>query len=310
MRILLQTTIPAIQDNWHIGRFSLLRALLESHVDGSGAPLYTVTARDRSATGVDPVLSTLDTSDFDQLWLFAVDSGDGLSPEDVAGISRFYRRGGGVLVSRDHEDVGSSVCELGCVGNAHHFHSRRREYDEARRVRDDKQNPAISWPNYHSGRNGDCQRILALEPIHELLRDPRSPSGVIEYFPAHPHEGAVGVPPGERNARVIAVGRSVATGRPFNLAVAFERVDGPEGEPRGRGVAESSFHHFADYNWDVAMGCPSFVDESPGDEIARHPERLEGIKAYVRNLARWLAPSHAGQVRRLAVVPAFQREFT
>ncbi|QJR11268.1 hypothetical protein DSM104443_02341 [Usitatibacter rugosus] len=302
IRILLQTTIPATEDDWHIGRFSLLRVLLESQVDEGGAPLYAVTARDRSGAAIDPVLSTLDTSDFDQLWLFAVDSGNGLVPEDVAGISGFYQRGGGFLVSRDHEDVGSSVCELGCVGNAHHFHSRRREQDETRRVRDDKHNPAISWPNYHSGRNGDYQRILPLDPLHELLRDPRSPSGVVEYFPAHPHEGAVGVPPGEHDARVIAVGRSVATGRPFNLAVAFERVTDPEGEPRGRGVAESSFHHFADYNWDVSMGCPSFVDELPGDEVARHPARLAGIKAYVRNLARWLAPSHGSDVRRLADV--------
>ena len=300
-RILLQTTIPATEDDWHVGRFSLLRALLESQVDGSGAPQYAVTARNRFGTAIDPVLSTLDTSDFDELWPFAVDSGDGLAPEDVAGISRFYQRGGGFLVSRDHEDVGSSVCDVGCVGKAHHFHSRRREHDETRRVRDDKHNTAISWPNYHSGRNGDYQRILPLEPIHELLRDPRSPSGVIEYFPAHPHEGAVGVPPGE-DARVIAVGRSIATGRTFNLAVAFERVNDAEGETRGRGVAESSFHHFADYNWDVAMGCPTFVDESPGDEVARHPERLQGIKAYVRNLARWLAPSHGGGVQRLGDV--------
>ena len=299
-RILLQTTIPATADDWHIGRFSLLRMLLQSQVDETGAPLYAVTARDRSRTPIDPVLSTLETSDFDELWLFAVDSGEGLSPEDVAGISGFYRRGGGFLVSRDHEDVGSSVCELACVGKAHHFHSRRREHDETRRVRDDKHNPAISWPNYHSGRNGDYQRILPLEPVHELLRDPHAPSGVVEYFPAHPHEGAVEVPPGERDARVIAVGRSAATGRPFNLAVAFERGVDANGSPRGRGVAESSFHHFADYNWDISMGCPSFVEELPGDEVARHPGRLAGIKAYARNLARWLAPSHGGSPKRLS----------
>jgi hypothetical protein len=55
-------------------------------------------------------------------------------------------------------------------------------------------------------------------------------------------------------------------------------------------VAESSFHHFVDYNWDTSKGCPSFLEEPPGDEIKQHPERLADIKAYVTNLARWLSP--------------------
>jgi hypothetical protein len=43
-----------------------------------------MTSRDRKANenGDDPVLSTLDTSEFDELWLFAVDVGDGISKKD------------------------------------------------------------------------------------------------------------------------------------------------------------------------------------------------------------------------------------
>ena len=64
----------------------------------------------RIATGApDPVLSDLDRSDYDQLWLFAVDTGDGLDPKDCAGISRFRKKGRGMLVTRDHMDLGSSV---------------------------------------------------------------------------------------------------------------------------------------------------------------------------------------------------------
>jgi hypothetical protein len=41
-------------------------------------------ARDRTAPGSpDPILSTIDRSDFDELWLFAVDTGDGLGPIDI-----------------------------------------------------------------------------------------------------------------------------------------------------------------------------------------------------------------------------------
>ncbi|HEX8190762.1 MAG TPA: hypothetical protein VF586_20555, partial [Pyrinomonadaceae bacterium] len=125
-------------------------------------------------------------------------------------------------------------------------------------------------------------------------RNPSSPSGRVEYFPAHPHEGGVGAPEGEGQARVIATGVSRVTDRPFNLIVAFESERDRHGNTLGRAVAESSFHHFVDYNWDTSAGCPSFLEEPPGDQIRREPEKLEDVKTYVRNLALWLAPSAAG----------------
>ena len=155
-------------------------------------------------------------------------------------------------------------------------------------MRDDQDTKSISWPNYHSGSNGNYQKIKAVRPIHELLRNPNSSAGVVEYFPAHPHEGAVVVPEGEEHATVIATGTSQASGRPFNLIVAFERSRDAHGNQLGRAIAESSFHHFVDYNWDTSMGCPSFLEEPPGDQIKRDPEKLNDIKTYVRNAALWL----------------------
>ena len=159
-KILLQTTIPFTENDWHIGRFSLLRDYLANLADGEGKPLYDVAARDRDSPGQpDSVLSTLDRSQFDELWLFAVDVGDGLTPQDCEAISRFRARGGGLLVTRDHMDLGSSVCALGGVGLAHHFHSKNPEPDPGRRRIDDPYTSYISWPNYHSGANGDYQEI-------------------------------------------------------------------------------------------------------------------------------------------------------
>ncbi|HXQ70690.1 MAG TPA: hypothetical protein VN844_09395, partial [Pyrinomonadaceae bacterium] len=95
VQILLQTTIPAIEDDWSIERFSLLRDHLGSIVDEQGRPRYQVTTRNReqNAAGNDPLLSTLDESNFDELWLFAVDTGDGLTKIDCEGITRFHKRG-------------------------------------------------------------------------------------------------------------------------------------------------------------------------------------------------------------------------
>ncbi|HEY8253258.1 MAG TPA: hypothetical protein VIG39_01385 [Rhizomicrobium sp.] len=284
-KILLQTTIPATADDWNIARFHLLAEFLDGQQAADGSKLFQVMVRNRDTrSGPDSLLSRIDQSDVDQMWLFAVDTGDGLSPEDCAAIDRFRRRGGGLLVARDHMDLGCSVCSLGDVGLANHFHSKNPESDPARRRIDDPFTTAILWPNYHSGANGDYQEISPVGDLHPVLRDPARPGQALRFLPAHPHEGAVGAPPGDASARVIATGRSKVTGVDFNIAVAFE-----PGDTNGPALAQSTFHHFADYNWDISAGAPSFVDEPPGKALAETPEAMASTKAYARNLALWLA---------------------
>jgi len=283
--ILLQTTIEYTRDDWSIERFSKLAEFLSNVRDNDGKTLFRITTRNRQnlSTGDDPTLSRLDESEFDQLWIFGVDTGSGLGTADCEAISRFRDRGGAILASRDHQDLGISLCTLGGIGEAHHFHSKNPEPDPARRAVDDTQTPSISWPNYHSGSNGDFQHVETMQPLHPIMRNPANASGSIEFLPAHPHEGAVSVPAGEQHARVAAVGRSVITGNPFNLAVAFER------NRRGPAVADSSFHHFLDYNLDPRAGCPSFVTEPPGHGMLENPQALADTMAYIENIARWFA---------------------
>ncbi|HET9818749.1 MAG TPA: hypothetical protein VFP92_06250 [Rhodanobacteraceae bacterium] len=281
--LLLQTTIEDDPDNWDIARFRRLGELLSQLRAPDGQPAFRVTARNRDRRGQpDTLLPNLPESGFEQLWLLATDIGDGLTPADCEGISRFRELGGGLLVTRDHMDLGSSVCSLRGIGIAHRFHGVNPEHKDRRRL-DNPHSPGIGWPNYQSGANGDFQRVKPVGHIHPVMRDRHSPTGVIQYLPAHPHEGAVGAPPGDRSARVIAQGESVASGRRFNIAVAFERS-----ENGGRAIAHSSFHHFLDYNWDTAAGCPSFVAERPGDAMARFPEALRSTRQYVSNVAFWL----------------------
>ncbi|MFM0292467.1 MULTISPECIES: hypothetical protein [Paraburkholderia] len=283
IQILLQTTILPCSDDWSIARFSRLAELLQTHQDPEGRVTFRVVARDHERLGQpDPILSRLDETGFDELWLFAVDEGDGLTSEDCEGITRFRRAGRGLLVTRDHMDLGSSLCSLGGVGKAHHFHTRNLDPDQSRRVADDPFSPHISWPNFHSGTNGDFQEVTIVGPTHPVLADPDSPGGAIRFLPAHPHEGAVDAPEHEP-ARVIARGKSKVTGKSFNLAVAFEpSVRG------GPAIAQSTFHHFADYNWDTRLGCPSFVTEPPGNGMQTEPQALRDIHRYSVNLALWL----------------------
>lgn len=286
-KILLQTTIPANRDDWDIDRFSLLADELRS----AG---HHVLARNRSAgDGDDPVLAHLDDLGFDQLWLMAVDTGTGLTEAESEVILRFRRRGGGVLTARDHQDLGCCLRGIGSLGLVNEFHDPAIDRTH---LCDDRDTPSISWPNYHSGANGDYQPVFASEPAHALLTTRHTASGRIEWFPAHPHEGAVtaGVP----FATVVALGRSTSTGRRFNLAVALDGEQAPDGRPMGRAVAQSTFHHFADYNWDTDRGAPSFVAEPPGNQIHADPARIEVFKDYVHNLAAWLQrTNHPAEAR-------------
>jgi hypothetical protein len=93
-----------------------------------------------------------------------------------------------VLTARDHQDLGCCLLRLGSLGLVNHFHDKNADPSA---VRDDQDTPTISWPDCHSGANGDCQPVFAEEPVHELLRTGRTAGRRIEWFPAHPHEGSV-----------------------------------------------------------------------------------------------------------------------
>lgn len=285
INILLQTTIPYDDNDWTIERFSKLKAFLEAARDTQNMPLFNVTARNRGPVGkADPVLSALAASDFDEVWIFAVDTGNGLTSDDCVGISRFRERGGGLLLTRDHMDLGSSLCTLGGVAAAHHFHSTNTDPDPTRHRVDDPYTKNILWPNYHSGANGDYQRVRPVREPHAVLDDPLSETGSIRFLPAHPHEGGVSAPGSDSSARVILEGCSAVTGTCFNIAVAFE-----PSSAGGPAIAHSTFHHFCDYNWDIDAGAPSFVGEQPGNGMKEFPESLRSTKQYMLNVAKWLA---------------------
>lgn len=276
-KILLKTTIPTTDDDWHIGRFSLLA----SHLRAQG---HDVSTRDRQGDegGDDPDFAALARGEWDQLWLFAVDETGALTGADCANIEAFRKQGGGVLLTRDHMNLGACLTGLGAIGRTQHFQSANPEPDATRHCIDDIDTGYITWPNYHSGANGDVQAVKAPGGSHPILA--RGDGGMIATLPAHPHEGTVGVPDDLRDvAQVIACGTSKVSGAHFNLAVAVD----PPGE--GRAVADSSFHHLCDYNWNPGMGCPSFVSEAPGDAILRDARAAQDARDYAANIAAWLA---------------------
>lgn len=275
-RILLKTTIPSVADDWHIGRFSLLTA----HLRSLGHEVETADRRDDGGHDID--LERAADGRFDQLWLFGTDVTGALTDRDINNIALFRGRGGGLLFSRDHQDVGACVSRIPAIGMTQNFQTTNPESDEARRCIDDTGSPNLSWPNYHSGNNGDAQEIAIVGDLHPIVA--RADGEPIRYLPAHPHEGAVSVPPDLSKARVIACGRSSETGRRFNLVIAIEGADG-----EGRAVSDSSFHHFADCNWDPRLGAPTFVVEPWGKAMIENAEAATDARRYAENIATWLS---------------------
>jgi hypothetical protein len=272
-----------VADDWNVARFSLLAQHLRTLRSSDGKDRYEVIAHDRveSQSGDDVDLEQAARGTYGQLWLIAVDNGGALTATDVENIARFRKAGGGLLLTRDHQDLGACLARLGALGATEFFQTVNPDPDESRRCRDDIDTPSISWPNFHSGANGDLQTVMVVEPLHVLMTS--SSGQAIRRLPAHPHEGAVGVPEALRHsARVVAEGRSQTTGTTFGLCVAVE-------EPgMGRAVSDSSFHHFCDYNWNTHLGCPSFVNEPPGAELQTSPGALDDVHRYVENIAAWL----------------------
>ena len=196
---------------------------------------------------------------------------------------RFRERGGGVLTARDHQDLGSCLLASRFDRPAQPLPHQNPEPDARR---DDQDNPNISWPNYHSGANGDYQPVFADGTGARAAADDEDAQRSHRVVPRAPARRC-GLRTARRSARArsIACGRSTVTGRTFNLAVCLDGETTDDGRPMGRAVACSTFHHFADMNWDTDAGAPSFVTDKPGDEMKRDPSRLEIFKDYVHNIA-------------------------
>ena len=218
IRILLQTTIPYAEDDWHIGRFSLLRDQLASLKDEAGHPLCSVTTRDREsdAAGNDRVLSKLDLSDFDELWLFAIVTGAGLTEADCQGITRFAARRRHHGHTRDHRP---RISWHSGASRAHFFIRAILSRTPPRRCR-------RSVYDFDSGPTTIRAPTATIKRYRPLLDDDLPHERCANPYrrrrdqvPGSPPRGSSRRPEDEEHPR-HCYGQSKVTGRPFNLVVA------------------------------------------------------------------------------------------
>jgi hypothetical protein len=91
--------------------------------------------------------------------------------------TRFWR----ILASLISTLYGCSLCSVGGIGEAHHFHSKNIDPDLSRQANDDPYTTNILWPDFRSGANGDFQEIAIVEPRHPVLRDLKAAAGRIAW---------------------------------------------------------------------------------------------------------------------------------
>jgi hypothetical protein len=191
-----------------------LSELITKALNTSGRPnvTFTITKAHRSSgagadiTGFTFTTATLNTTLYDECWLFAVNGGGSLPIGEVQAISTFMNSGGGMFATGDHENLGLFMCgELPRIrsmrkwywptapagrlvapdGSSANRHDTSLVGDTANYQFDDQsdETPQTMIPKYYT--NGTSSYV------HPLLQ---KTGGVINVLPDHAHEGECVVP--------------------------------------------------------------------------------------------------------------------
>jgi hypothetical protein len=278
---LLLSTIATDPNDWHIGRFSLLGDMIR----GAGQeldPSFSLNISDYPTSNAErqALQADLASGRYSQVWLIAPDMDNGPDAGFFRALETAVKAGTDLVIARDHTDLGCCLLELkDCLGDVGQTQTFQRTWTDLPKDREyaDPACAAIVTPCVVTGQNGGVQ-ICRQRAEHPLLNFASMIPGHL-VIPAHPHEGVIRKVTASQT--VLLSSFSITSGREQTTAI----VD--EAEGRGMVLHHSTFHHFADYNLDVAKGAPDFVLDPPSTQTAESPALLNDIKAYVRSVVRY-----------------------
>ena len=278
---LLLSTIATDANDWHIGRFSLLGTMIRTAGEEMD-PSFNLTISDYPTSDADRKVLQDDLSSgrYGQIWLIAPDMDNGPDAGFFRALEAAVKGGTDLVIARDHTDLGCCLLELkDCLDDVGQTQAFQRTWTDLPKDREyaDPTCAAIVTPCVVTGQNGGVQ-ICRQRAEHPLLNFASMIPGHL-VIPAHPHEGVIRKVAASQT--VLLSSFSITSGREQTTAI----VD--EAEGRGMVLHHSTFHHFADYNLDVAMGAPDFVLDPPSTQIADSPALLNDIKAYVRSVVHY-----------------------
>ena len=278
---LLLSTIATDANDWHIGRFSLLGTMIRTAGEEMD-PSFNLTVSDYPTSDADrkALQDDLSSGRYGQIWLIAPDLDNGPDAGFFRALEAAVKGGTDLVIARDHTDLGCCLLELkDCLDDVGQTQTFQRTWTDLPKDREyaDPACAAIVTPCVVTGQNGGVQ-ICRQRAEHPLLNFASMIPGHL-VIPAHPHEGVIRKVAASQTVLLSSV--SITSGREQTTAI----VD--EADGRGMVLHHSTFHHFADYNLDVAAGAPDFVLDPPSTQIADSPALLNDIKAYVRSVVHY-----------------------
>ena len=278
---LLLSTIATDANDWHIGRFSLLGTMIRTAGEEMD-PSFNLTISDYPTSDADrkALQDDLSSGRYGQIWLIAPDLDNGPDAGFFRALEAAVKGGTDLVIARDHTDLGCCLLELkDCLDDVGQTQTFQRTWTDLPKDREyaDPACAAIVTPCVVTGQNGGVQ-ICRQRAEHPLLNFASMILGHL-VIPAHPHEGVI---------RKVAASQTVLLSS-FSITSGREQTTAIVDEADGRGMVlhHSTFHHFADYNLDVAKGAPDFVLDPPSTQTAESPALLNDIKAYVRSVVRY-----------------------
>ena len=234
---------------------------------------------------------------------------DELTAEECSVLREWMDRGGGVLLTGDHAENIAAAGEpvrLEGVGRAIGLMVPRARHMRLWDAPPDADGDAFDTTEIlvdrrgpPRKREGDATSQRLLLPLldgrdpHPIFHGPED--SLLDRWPDHRHEGRVVVPERmddeawlgtDRKPEIVARSVDWRRGACFDVMAVWDgqalppRADGSAAPTCGRIVADSSWHHYVDYNLDGIVSA----GDGPGSDWAK----IQGL--YV-NLAAWLAPA-------------------
>lgn len=255
---------------------------------------------------------SVDLKDFDQVWIFGVDSGDfkassagKLSAGELSAIEKYMDSGGGLFATGDHGALGKILGgDIKRVKDMRYWDNTNTnnnldEVSMTGKRRNDTNQPKVgaATSNDFENQSDDIPQRIAVRRFanrlpHPILSIPRSlrPSGVIDIMPDHPHEGECQA---ERNfehkgkkirtqilSTSFVIAGNTAIGKAPTEAHSFPGIAVWDGRPAGAGriVVDSTWHHFININ----------INGTGSPYTGLNKNDYKVIQRYFMNIARWM----------------------
>ncbi len=257
-------------------------------------------------------------NDFDQVWLFGINSGTGLPAAELTVVENYMNGGGGLFATGDHGYLGSSLC-----GNITRVKDMRywsdnpvastndvNEVSMSGKRRNDTNRPKAgdSTSLYFDNQSDNIPQEIAVRTFgagmpHPLLSISTGirPSGIIDIMPDHPHEGeckpatsftvnSVTVPT-QIIATSFVLGGSTTgagSGKALTEPHCFPSIAVWDGRlaNAGRIVVDATWHHFVNINLN---GVGSNFGDIPGLQSGLTTADFQVIRQYYMNISLWIS---------------------